>query len=266
MKLVTAFTLLLMPGAMADYAPYRRSIQIEAAEGAFIVRHSHDWSAPPCWEILKNPDSPFLASNKSAFVELWSKEPERRLWRRPSPALSKVWISPDGAYVVGLSEIAWSNPYQLVVYSRTGELLKASHVAVLAARFSKEELKAFVLRNPELRDHIEAFTAGVDGDLYVDFSFVDSERFPEARRELYQRKTPNPLYPGATASVSNWVWWYDSNLEPKLLERGGKLMLVLRVSRDSNSEDEQRRSIEIEIPNKARLDNPLPRPESEFEP
>ena len=241
-----------MPVAMADYAPYRGSSEIEASEGGFIVRHSHDWTAPPRWDIFDNPDSPFSDSNKAAFVELWSKEPERRLWRSPSPALSKVWISPDGAYIVGLSEIAWSNPYQLVVYSSTGELMKASHVAVLAARFSKEELEAFLQQNPDLRDHIEDFTTEIDGDSYVDFSFVDPDRFSEARRELYRRKTRNPFYPGATASVSNWVWWYDSKSEPKLLERGGKLLLVLQASKDSISEVEQRRSIEIEIPNKSR--------------
>ena len=164
MKLVSTLTLLLMLAARGDYTPYRGASQIEASSGNYIVRHSHDWAAPPHSDVLNNPDSPFLDSNSAAFVELWSKVPERRLWKRPSPALSKLWISPDGGYVVGLSSIAWSNPYQLVVYSRTGEVLHAEHVAVLAARFAKEEFEAFLRAHPHLRNHLQQATTEFKGE------------------------------------------------------------------------------------------------------
>jgi hypothetical protein len=47
------------------------------------------------------------------------------LFRVPVPALTYIWISPDSKYVVGLSNIKLWNPYQIVVYSRSGERLFA---------------------------------------------------------------------------------------------------------------------------------------------
>jgi len=265
MKLVTAITASLILVARADYYPYQGSSSIEASTSKLIVRHSHDWATPPSFDLLKDPDSPFRSSNKSAFVELWSGAPRKRLWRRPSPALSKLWISPDGSFIVGLSKIAWNNPYQLVVFSKTGELLKAEHVTVLAAQFSKEELEAFWIENPNLKAHLKPLTTEFGGDYYVDFSFVDPERYPDAGRELYRRKTVNPIYPGASASVSNWIWWYDSKSEPSLHEQDGKLFLILQGYNGGNGNSGEGRKIKIEIPNKTRLDNPLPRQESEIE-
>jgi hypothetical protein len=36
------------------------------------------------------------------------------------PALTHLWIAPDSRYVVGLSNLKLHNPYQLVVFTRSG--------------------------------------------------------------------------------------------------------------------------------------------------
>ena len=254
MKLVVTLTFSLMLVARADYAPYRGSRNIEDSIRDLTVKHSHDWKNPPAFDILNNPDSPFLQANETAFVELWDRQQRKLLWRKPTPALSDVWISPDGDYIVGLSTIKWNNPYQFVLFSRDGQLLKANHVSCLVAKFSKKELDTFWVSYPELKNHLQRHTSKVDGEFYVDFSFVDQDKYPKARRALYSRKTVNPIYPGARASISNWIWWYDSEVKPLILERDGKHLLILQAY-NSKGDTSEPRKIRIEIPNKTEQGN-----------
>jgi hypothetical protein len=45
------------------------------------------------------------------------------IFRRPVPALTYIWISRDSKYIVGISNVKLWNPYQLVVFSRSGDRL-----------------------------------------------------------------------------------------------------------------------------------------------
>jgi hypothetical protein len=58
------------------------------------------------------------------------------LFRRPVPALTHIWISPDSAYVVGISNVMLWNPYQLVAFCRSGDrLLERNMEAALQGGF-----------------------------------------------------------------------------------------------------------------------------------
>jgi hypothetical protein len=64
-------------------------------------------------------------------LRLLDKATGAELFRRPVPALTHIWISPDSAYVVGISNVMLWNPYQLVVFSRSGDrLLERNMVGV----------------------------------------------------------------------------------------------------------------------------------------
>jgi hypothetical protein len=47
------------------------------------------------------------------------------------PALTHIWISTDSKYVVGISNVMLRNPYQLVVFNKSGDrLLEHNRVGV----------------------------------------------------------------------------------------------------------------------------------------
>ena len=103
----------------ADRVGYHGSIHLSAEVGELRAEHGHDWSMAPHnarWD-------PFSAEN--SYLQLSNKATGAVLFRVPVPALTYIWISPDPKYVVGLSKVKLGNPYQIVVYSRSGERLFA---------------------------------------------------------------------------------------------------------------------------------------------
>src|SRR5262249_2727319 len=66
---------------------------------------------------------PFSAENNYSYLELRDKAKGIILFHRPVPALTYIWISPNSKFVVGLSNVKLWNPYQIVVYSKSGDCL-----------------------------------------------------------------------------------------------------------------------------------------------
>jgi hypothetical protein len=101
----TLFTIILCSlsaQAMADRAAYNgvRDIRVEA--GGTVAEHHHDWRS------------------REAFVRLTDSDSGTELLRSGSPPLTLLWLSPDGGFLVGFSEIRIANPTQLFVVSRDG--------------------------------------------------------------------------------------------------------------------------------------------------
>jgi len=63
------------------------------------------------------------ADNDYSYLRLRDNVTDTELFRRPVPALTHIWISPNSKYVVGISNVKLRNPYQLVVFSKAGDLL-----------------------------------------------------------------------------------------------------------------------------------------------
>ncbi len=111
--------------AYADYAAYNKVVDLSAESSTLRVEHHHDW------RHVSDSFVPFLAEMHDAYLRVLDKSSGTELFKRPGPALSYLWISPDSKYIVGLSNIMYRNPYQLVVYNRAGDrLLEKSMVDV----------------------------------------------------------------------------------------------------------------------------------------
>jgi hypothetical protein len=97
------------------------------AEAATLrAEHHHDWgytSEKARWKMISSARDPFTADNNYSYLSLRDAVTGAELFRRPVPALTYIWISPDLRYVVGLSHIMLWNPYQLVVFSKSGDRL-----------------------------------------------------------------------------------------------------------------------------------------------
>ncbi len=109
--------------AFGDAVGYNKVVDLRAESSVVVAEHHHDWSRATQdarWKMISTTKDPFTAENTYAFLRLVGKASGRELFRKPVPALTHLWISPDSRYVVGLSDIKLDNPYQLVVFSRSG--------------------------------------------------------------------------------------------------------------------------------------------------
>jgi hypothetical protein len=81
--------------------------------------------------MISTTKNPFSADNDYSYLRLRDKATGAELFRRPVPALTHIWISPDSKYLVGISDVMLWNPYQLVVFSKSGDrLLERNMVGV----------------------------------------------------------------------------------------------------------------------------------------
>jgi hypothetical protein len=112
--------------ALADRVGYNGVVDISAETGVVRAEHHHDWSRETHdarWEMISTTQNPFTADNYYSYLLLRDKATGAEMFRRPVPALTYLWISPDSKYVVGISNVKLWNPYQLVVFGRSGDRL-----------------------------------------------------------------------------------------------------------------------------------------------
>jgi hypothetical protein len=60
--------------------------------------------------MISTTKNPFTADNDYSCLRLRDKATGAELFRRPVPALTHIWISPDSKYVVGISDVMLWNP------------------------------------------------------------------------------------------------------------------------------------------------------------
>jgi hypothetical protein len=113
--------------AHADRVGYYKVIDLWTETSAVRAEHHHDWgkaTRDEGWEI-------FGTGNDYSYLRLVDRATGAELFRRPVPALTHIWISPNSKYVVGISNVMARNPYQLVVFGRSGDrLLERNMVGV----------------------------------------------------------------------------------------------------------------------------------------
>jgi hypothetical protein len=119
--------------AHADSVAYNGVVDLSAETATLYAEHHHDWSFLPRAprKTISTAENRCAADNDESSLRLCDKTTGVDLFRRLVPALTHIWISPDSEYVVGISNVMPHNPYQLVVFNRTGErLLERNMVGV----------------------------------------------------------------------------------------------------------------------------------------
>jgi hypothetical protein len=131
-----ALWLIVVPStpALADRVGYNDVVNLRAETATVLAEHHHDWSGATRdarWKMISTTKDPFTADNNYSYLLLYDKATRTELFRRPVPALTHIWLSSDSRYIVGVSHVMLWNPYQLVVFSRSGDrLLERNMVGV----------------------------------------------------------------------------------------------------------------------------------------
>lgn len=208
-------------GALADSVAYRSKVDISASDTKTAFRHVHDWSSKkvdPLFDDIANHDKFFSAANDFSWVE--ARDPAGQVFfRSPSPALTRLWVSPDSQLFVGLSGIRRSNPYQLVVWRRDGKLLHREHIASEVAKLSTEQRRDLAQKFPEAESFLTKRFFSYGSSNYVDFSIQGIQKKIGMPAWEYLRKlsVPHPYSGDFAESVTNAVIWFDeSNPAPRL--------------------------------------------------
>lgn len=234
-KLATCVVVLLLSAAvsLADAAPYSGRHELSVDGEGVTFRHVHDWDSKKIrglYRDFSHPDRFFSKENDFSSVEV-EVTGGALLFRAPSPALTRLWISPDAQYFVGLSEIKYNNPYQLVVWRRDGSVLYREHLAESVARLSVDQRREFARRFPEAEEQLaDRFFQG-DGFRYVHYSQLGlpDDIGQEAWRFLWAQRAAHPYSNDFSESVTNFVFWFDSERPDLSLDRRvAGLLLSLR--------------------------------------
>jgi hypothetical protein len=169
-----AATLLLAlasSSANADSFAYDGVVNLSAEARDVRVEHGHDWSNATNdarWKMISTTKDPFSAENNYSYLQLREKAAGTVLFRRPVPALSHIWISPDAKYVVGISNIKIWNPYQLVVYSRSGDRLLELDLVDMTLRGATQSVTNWIHWYKEPEPRIAIVENGATATLYVE--------------------------------------------------------------------------------------------------
>lgn len=117
--------------AIAD-APYTQSVQLGVESTSLLLEHTHDWGAKSRETIVEKRGDPrtdpFSPLNTYGTIRLRDRSSGLILFEAPSPAFTHLWISADESYLVALSNLRVWNPYQAVVYDRSGQILVAASI------------------------------------------------------------------------------------------------------------------------------------------
>jgi hypothetical protein len=111
---------------LGDMVGYSKVLDIRAESVLLVAEHHHDWSTATRdarFKMISTTKDPFAAENTYSFLRVVDKASGKERFRKPVPALTFLWISPDSRYVVGLSNVMLWNPYQLVVFDGSGARL-----------------------------------------------------------------------------------------------------------------------------------------------
>lgn len=220
---------LAVSSAHGDYAAYGGRHEVTTTRGTLRFRHVHNWDSPklePLFSNLTHHEHFFSTANDFAFVEL--RDESKILFRSPSPALTHLWISPDGQFFVGLSDIMIYNPYQLVIWQRDGTLLYREHISGEVAKFSPKQRRDFENRFPKAEQFLAEryFTCG--GVTYLDYAIggMPNEIGDAAFNYLFPFRVRHPYSDDFAESVTNFVEWFDPKHSELSLSRDGNAMTL----------------------------------------
>ncbi|MDQ1349802.1 MAG: hypothetical protein QG657_103 [Acidobacteriota bacterium] len=206
---------------VADARSYNEIVNLKVENKEIALKHYHNWSLETKKKrdaMMLNHQNPFLVENDYAFIECIDKKTGRRLFKKPTPALTYLYISSDSKYIIGLSKIQLDNPYQFVCFDLEGNLVAKKHITPEEAKLSLSDYQDFKERYSiayDLLISLERITR-IGNEVYIDFSGMNMPiMLGKAWDYLFSKITLSHLSKNFSDSISNWVFWYNAK-DPKI--------------------------------------------------
>lgn len=229
------FILTLSTLCLADRVAYQGISTIKIENENLEIIHHHDWSLEKIEhrdKMIRTDQNPFLDENDYAFIECIDKKKGVILFKKPTPALTYLYISKNSKYIIGLSKIKVDNPYQFVLFDMSGKLLAKKHISPEEARLSFSEYKELKKKYPksyELLKSLERIKV-IKNDIYIDFLSMNMPLLlGEAWNYLSSKIVDSHLSKNFSESVTNWIYWYKEE-DPKIELRYNNMGELVGVS------------------------------------
>jgi hypothetical protein len=199
-----------------------------------IVKHNYEWTHDTYnkWFLkISQTQDPFIEENDFAYISCFDKETGKLIFKKPSPALTSIYISDDSNYIIGLSKIKIMNPFQLVILDRLGNLIDFKHIAATEARLTLEEYEEFTDKYPDAHKFLEKLgrIAHLGNDVFVSHHGMGmpNNLGSDAWTFLNDRNALSHYSNNFGESVTNMTYWYyppDGQL--KLIMKNQKLVAI----------------------------------------
>jgi len=224
-----SIAIVLATPASADRARYSGSNDLTARSATLIVRHRHDWSLLS-ERLTFSADTPFGVEPGVSSLEF--RTTGKPVIRISSPPLTFLLVTPDSRYVIGLSQIKALNDVQLVVFDRDARPLLKRHIASEVYGFSPEAYRQLRTRHAKALSELDRYARFVQmpygwregGKVYLDIWTATTEPgWSRLFEDLYPAMQRSPYSPNIGESVSNFVYWYDTDdPAPTIVEKAGQ--------------------------------------------
>lgn len=199
----------------SDEIAYGEKLKLSIENEKFTVIHYHDWSKDSYekrYKMITTHQDPFLNDNDYSYLECLDKKSGQQIFKKPVPALSKIQISNDSNYIIGLSKIKLDNPYQLVIFDKQGNLICKKHIAATEALLTLSEFQDFKKKFPSLYNYMtERKMIVIEKDkVYLDYldCGIQTGITKDTLAYLFSKEAVNHLSEGFSESVTNHIYWY----------------------------------------------------------
>jgi hypothetical protein len=197
----------------ADRYPYRGSIDLIVNGKRFIIHHKHNWEIR-LKQLQEKSLNTAADSLKSSSITCIEKRTGDTIFYKPCAAFTSIFFDKRQKYIIGISNIMRSNPYQLCIYDIFGNLIKSRAISKVEAKLTKYQYEEFKFKFKELNDSLISsdLIFIVDSLLYIDFLNLEDD---SAWSFLNSFRSRNHLSENITGSVSNYIYWY--NYDPQIV-------------------------------------------------
>jgi hypothetical protein len=227
---VVSIAIALANPAFADRVRYGGTKDLTAHSASLTVRHRHDWSRLP-EQLTFSAGMPFGVEPSVSSLEFRTGT-GNSVTRISSPPITFLFVTSDSRYVIGLSQIKAGNDVQLVVFDRNARLLLKRHIAVDVYGFSPETYQVLRTKHSQAFAELDRYSRFVqmpygwrqDGVVYLDIWVATTEPgWSRLFKDLYPAMRRSPYSGNFGESVSNFVYWYDTDdPAPKIIEKAGQ--------------------------------------------
>lgn len=207
-SLVAIFGLMIAGVARADRTGYEGIVDVETSAGGVTCRHHHDWSdATRIARFNMIVGKTELFSEANTYAWLSCSKGDASLFKSPAPALTRLVMSGDGRFVVGVTHIKLWNPVQIAVWeTASGKRLFATMVASQDACFSRDEYRQFLSAHPSMHAALHERAVLIGDVVHADMVYRESDE--AALKELVAKRCPSYIARNIRESVTNSVDFY----------------------------------------------------------